>query len=43
MLISVLQLRIQMGDIVLKSDNMLVPVLMYQLKGNIIHYTKTEE
>ncbi len=43
MLISVIQQRIQTGDIVLKSDNMLAPVLMYQIKGNIIHQTETEE
>ena len=25
------------GDIALKSDNMLAPVVMYQIKDNIIH------
>ena len=40
MLISVLQLRTQMDDTVLNSDNVLVPVLMYEMKGNNNQYSK---
>ena len=32
-----------MGYLVLTSDNMLAPMLMYQIKVNIIYYSKTRE